>query len=107
MALLPLQRACFYHLRPPESPDLLLAVALAGPWTSSLRTLGADFGTLARHVSVLASAPQLEHVGVMGMPSRPGSDVSQFFNWAAQHPSLQRLQFEHRAVNSVVDFEVM
>ncbi len=59
-----------------------------GPYSASLRVLGASAKCLHRSTALLASCDGLEHVAVLrGNCNRPGP----LWQWAAQHPPLRRL----------------
>lgn len=103
IATLPhLERLCLYdwqHAGPGGAPVPLLP---AGPWLSSLRWLGLPWAQLAASAALLASsAPHLEHVGCLGMPTRGNTELSRsrrqdFWSLLAQHPSLRCLSIESR-----------
>lgn len=80
LAQLPrLQRLCFLIY---DGPLPL------GPYSASLRVLGASAKCMHRSTALLASCDSLEHVAVLrGNCARPGP----LWQWAAQHPPLRRL----------------
>ena len=74
-----LQRLCFLALDKPVLPP--------GPYSASLRVLGASCECLNRSAALLASSGSLEHVAALS-----GTLGGAFWQWAEQHPSLRRLQ---------------
>jgi hypothetical protein len=59
-----------------------------GPYSTSLRVLGASMWSLHNSCALLASCSVLEHVGIRG----DCQDTGPFWQWAEQHPSLRRVQ---------------
>ena len=68
--------------------DLFEPVLPPGPYSASLRVLGASLECLNRSTELLASCVSLEHVAALRPCSAPGP----FWQWAEQHPPLRRLQ---------------
>lgn len=73
------------------------AVLPAGPWLRSIRWLGVHPAVLCGSVPLLASAAQLELVGLAVTPAAdllesPGWDG--FWQWAGQHPPLRRVHLD-------------
>ena len=63
-----------------------------GPYSASLRLLGASLRCLNRSTALLAACGSLEHAAVM----RGDCDYSgPVWDWAAAHPPLRRLQMAH------------
>lgn len=86
-----LQRVCFLP------GDFFPLEALpTGPWTSSLRQLGASYRILLLSGPLLAAATQLEQLGVLEADSstEPGEARERFWRWCAEHPPLQQLHIE-------------
>lgn len=75
-----LQRLCYPHCDAPLPP---------GPYSTSLRVLGANFDCLNSSSALLASCSVLQHVAILGGNCE---DSGPLWEWAQQHPSLQRLQ---------------
>lgn len=88
---LPYQRRLWQPLPPGPYSASLLSFGLPlppGPYSACLRVLGTSIGCLNSSTALLASCSVLEHVAVVdGNCHEPGP----FWQWAAQHRSLRRL----------------
>lgn len=96
-----LQRACFLDFLGDDGyADDALPLAHGalpdGPWSASLRQLGASYSTLLLSGPLLAAAGQLEQLGVFkgGLAAEPSDASERFWRWCAAHPPLRELHIE-------------
>lgn len=79
-----LQQLCFQHSDNDPLPN--------GPWSSSLRAVGASNECLEASIPLLAACTALQEIAVLGAAA--GCAPGPFWEWARQHAPLRRLQLD-------------